>query len=482
MHAANRAGVAEDRTRPSRPADRVYDLIVIGGGAAGLAAARAGAAARARTLLVSEGEIGGECTFTGCVPSKTLIEAAARGATFAAAIAAVRKVVAAIAATETAAVLEHEGIEVLRGHAAFTSPQQVTVDGRVLRGRGFVLATGSRPAIPSVPGLVGVPYLTNEDFFDLAELPASLAILGGGAVGCELAQALHRLGSQVTVMESASRLLPGADPAAATVIDQVFAVEGITVRTGTGVAEVMPKDRGILLRRGDASEVASSHLLIATGRTPVTDGLGLDNAGVRVNEGGAVVPRCLSVTTAPGVYAAGDVTGLMPFTHAAYAMGRVSARNALRKRWAPPDTFSTRAIPWVVFTDPEIAQVGMTEHQAATRVGGARVAYLPMQEVDRAVTAERTEGFIKIIAGPHRVTGRFGGGQVLGATVVASRAGEMIGELALAMRTGMFTGRLAQTTHAYPTWSLGIQQAAAQFFGGYAGRTARQAGAGEHQP
>jgi len=126
--------------------------------------------------------------------------------------------------------------------------------------------------------------------------------------------------------------------------------------------------------------------------------------------------------------------------------------------------------------------VGMTEHQAATRVGGARVAYLPMQEVDRAVTAERTEGFIKIIAGPHRVTGRFGGGQVLGATVVASRAGEMIGELALAMRTGMFTGRLAQTTHAYPTWSLGIQQAAAQFFGGYAGRTARQAGAGEHQP
>jgi pyruvate/2-oxoglutarate dehydrogenase complex dihydrolipoamide dehydrogenase (E3) component len=276
----------------------------------------------------------------------------------------VRKVVAAIAATETAAVLERDGIEVLRGHVVFTSPRQVTVDGQALRARGFVLATGSRPAIPPVPGLAGVPYLTNENIFELTELPASLAILGGGAVGCELAQALRRLGSQVTVLEAAPRLLPADDPAASKVIGQVFAAEGITVRTGK------------------------------------------------------------------------------------------------------------------VFTDPEIAQVGMIEEQAA-RVPGARVAYVPMQEVDRAVTAERTEGFIKIIAGPRRVTGSVGGGHVLGATVVASRAGEMIGELALAMRTGMFTGRLVQTTHAYPTWSLGIQQAAAQFFSGYGGRTARPARAGK---
>ena len=169
----------------------------------------------------------------------------------------------------------------------------------------------------------------------------------------------------------------------------------------------------------------------------------------------------------------------MPFTHAAYAMGRIAARNALRKHWPLPGSFSIRAIPRVEFTDPEAAQVGITEEQAAVGVPGARVAYLPMREVDRAVTAERTEGFIKIIAGPRRVTGRFGGGRVLGATVVASRAGEMIAELALAMRTGMFTGRLAQTTHAYPTWSLGIQQATAQFFGEYGGRTARPAQVGE---
>ena len=389
-----------------------------------------------------------------------------------------RKAVAAIAATETAAVLKHSGIEVLRGHASFTSPRQVTVDGRALRARGFVLATGSWPAIPPVPGLAGVPYLTNENFFDLTELPASLAILGGGAVGCELAQALRRLGSQVTVVEAAPRLLPAADPAASEVIGQVFAAEGITVRTGAGAEEIMPNDRGILLRCGDAPQVAASSLLVAAGRTPVTGGLGLDSVGVRVNESGAVVTD-RHLATARGIYAAGDVTGLMPFTHAAYAMGRIATRNALRKHWAPPGSFGIRGIPWVVFTDPETAQVGMTEEQAAARIPGARVAYLPMREVDRAVTADRAEGFIKIIAGPRPVTGRFGGGKVLGATVVASRAGEMIGELALALRAGMFTGRLAQTTHAYPTWSLGIQQAAAQFFSGYAGRTARPAGVGE---
>ena len=284
------------------------------------------------------------------------------------------------------------------------------------------------------------------------------------------------------MIEAAPRLLPAADPAASSVIGQVFAAEDITVCTGTGAEEIMPDDRGVRLRRGGASQVAASHLLIAAGRTPVTDGLGLDSAGVRVNERGAVVTDRHLGTTAPGIYAAGDVTGLMPFTHAAYAMGRIAARNAPRRHWAPPGSFSIRGMPSVVFTDPEIAQVGMTEEQAAARVPGARVAYVPMREVDRAVTADRAEGFIKIIAGPRRVTGRFGGGHVLGATVVASRAGEMIGELALAMRAGMFTGRLAQTTHAYPTWSLGIQQAAAQFFSGYAGRTARPAGVGEQQP
>lgn len=213
---------------------------------------------------------------------------------------------------------------------------------------------------------------------------------------------------------------------------------------------------------------------MATGREPVAGHLGLENAGVRVERGYVVTDRHLA-TTAAGIYAAGDVTGRMPFTHAAHAMGRLAARNALRRRWSPPGAFAMSAIPWVVFTDPEVAQVGLTEPQAAAAHAGARVAYLPVSEADRAVTAGRTEGFVKIIAGRRRVLGTAGGGRVLGATIVAARAGEMIHEPALAMHTGMFTGRLTQTVHAYPTWSLAIQQAAAQFFGQFGGRTARPA-------
>jgi pyruvate/2-oxoglutarate dehydrogenase complex dihydrolipoamide dehydrogenase (E3) component len=455
------------------PAD--YDLIVIGGGAAGLGAARAGAAAGARTLLVSEGEIGGECTFTGCVPSKTLIEAAARGTAFPAAMATVREAVAAIAATETAEVLAAEGIEVLRGRAVFSAPREISMDGRVLRARGFVIATGSRPAVPPVPGLAEAGYLTNETIFGLDKRPGRLAVLGGGAAGCELAQAFARLGSQVTVVEAAPRLLPAADPAASQVVEDVFRAEGIGVRTGVAAGSVKPDEKGVALVLASGEETGADLLLVATGREPVAGHLGLENAGVRVDERGYVVTDRHLATTAAGIYAAGDVTGRMPFTHAAHAMGRLAARNALRRRWSPPAAFATAAIPWVVFTDPEVAQVGLTEPQAAATRPGARVAYLPMSEADRAVTAGRTEGFVKIIAGRRRVLGAAGGGRVLGAVIVVARAGEMIHEPALAMRTGMFTGRLAQTVHAYPTWSLAIQQAAAQFFGQFGGRTARPA-------
>ena len=451
------------------------DLIVVGGGAAGLGAARTGAAAGARTLLISAGEIGGECTFTGCVPSKTLIEAAARGASFPAAMAAVRDAVTSIAATETADVLAREGVEVVRGQAVFTSRNEVSVAGHVLRAGRYVIATGSRPAIPPAPGLTDAEYLTNENVFDLEELPGRLAVLGAGAVGCELAQAFARLGSQVTLIEAAPRLLPATDPAVSHLLGEVFRAEGIGVRTAVAVVGVKHGEKGVTLMLAPGEEITADRLLVATGRQPVTGGLGLAAIGVRLDERGCVVTGRHLATTAPGIYAAGDVTGRMPFTHAAFTMGRLAAHNALRNRWSPPSRFDTSAIPWVVFTDPEVAQVGLTEPQAATSQPGARVAWLPMSEADRAVTAGRTDGFIKIIAGRRRVLGTTGGGRVLGATIVAARAGEMIHEPALAMRTGMFTGRLAQTVHAYPTWSLAIQQTAAQFFGTYGGRTAHPA-------
>jgi pyruvate/2-oxoglutarate dehydrogenase complex dihydrolipoamide dehydrogenase (E3) component len=451
-----------------------YDLVVIGGGAAGLGAARAAAATGARALLVSEGEIGGECTFTGCVPSKTLIEAATRGAAFPGAMTAVRQAVTTIAATETAGVLDAEGIEVVRGRAVFTAARELSVAGRVLRAGRFVIATGSWPAVPPVPGLAEARYLTSETIWDLTELPARLAVLGGGATGCELAQAFARLGSQVTIAEAAPRLLPAADPKASQVVDEVFRAEGTSVRTGVAIASVQQDAHGMALVLASGEKLEADRLLVATGRAPVTEHIGLEAAGVGLDDRGHIATDRHLATTAPGIYAAGDVTGRMPFTHAAFAMGRLAARNALRRRWSPPGAFDTSATPWVVFTSPEVAQVGLTEAQAASH-RGARVACLPMREADRAITAGRTEGFIKIIAGPRQGLGNTGGGRVLGATVVAARAGEMIHEPALAMRTGMFTGRLAQTVHAYPTWSLAIQQAAAQFFGQFGGRTARPA-------
>ena len=390
-------------------------------------------------------------------------------------MAAVRDAVKTIAAAETAEVLGRERIEVLRGKAAFTSPREVSAGGRVLRARGFVIATGSRPAVPPVPGLAEADYLTNETIFDLSELPARLAVLGGGAVGCELAQAFARLGSKVTLIEAAPRLLPAADPAVSQLIEEVFHAEGISVRTAVGAASVKHDEKGVALILASGEERTADRLLVAADRLPAASGLGLAEAGVRLDERGYVVTGRHLATTARGIYAAGDVTGRMPFTHAAFAMGRLAARNALRRRWSPPSSFATSAIPWVVFTDPEVAQVGLTETEAAATHPGARVAWLPVSEADRAVTTGRTEGFLKIIAGRRRVLGSAGGGRVLGATIVAARAGEMIHEIALAMRTRMFTGRLAQTVHAYPTWSLAIQQTAAQFFGRYGGRTARPA-------
>ena len=453
-----------------------YDLAVVGGGAGGLAAARAGARRGLRTVLVSDGPLGGDCTFTGCVPSKTLIEAAAQGLPFREAAARMRAVVARIAATEDAGALRRERVEVLEGRACFSGPRAFEVDGRSIRARAVVLATGSRPVVPPIPGLDAVPFLTNETVFDLDELPASIAILGGGAIGCELAQAFRRLGSQVQVVEGEERLLPREEPEASAVLAEVFAAEGIGVHLGAGVHRVERDGSGggIRLVRSDGSGVAADALLVAVGRQPATAGLDVEAGGVELDRRGFVRTDRFLATTAPGVHAVGDVTGRLLFTHAADEMGRLAVRNATaRLGRLGRRAFDASSVPWVTFCDPEVARVGLTEAQAAGR--GGEVAFVPMSEVDRAIAAGRTEGFVKLIAGPRPVLRGTGGGRLLGATIVAPRAGEMIHEVALAMRTAMFTGRLAQTVHAYPTWSTGLRQAAAQFFLETDGRRARPA-------
>jgi pyruvate/2-oxoglutarate dehydrogenase complex dihydrolipoamide dehydrogenase (E3) component len=453
-----------------------YDLIVIGGGVGGIGAARAAARRGARTLLVQSGRLGGDCTFLGCVPSKALIAAAARRESFPAAMKAVHGAVETIASTETDDVFAREGIEVLHGWASFRSAREIDVDGQRLTARRFIVATGSRPAIPPIHGLNRVDYLTNENVFQLERLPESLAVLGGGSIGCELAQAFARLGARVTVIEMLDRLLPREEPDASAVVADVFAAEGIDVRVSAIVSRVhgMNGDGGVRLELRDGQEpVTAERLLVAVGRTGASDSLGLEALGIATDRGFVVVDDYLA-TQARGIWATGDVTGKVMFTHAAFEMGRVAAANALSAQWRRR-RFDLSSIPRVTFTAPEVAQVGLTEAEAAARHGGATVATLPMSEVDRAVTTGETRGFAKLIAGPRPVLRGVGGGRVLGATVVAARGGELIHEPTLAMRTRMFTGRLAQTVHAYPTWSTAIQKAAAQFFMEIDGRRARPA-------
>ncbi|MGH9137991.1 MAG: dihydrolipoyl dehydrogenase family protein [Acidimicrobiales bacterium] len=447
-------------------------LVVIGGGAGGLSAARAAARRGAHVLLVQHGPLGGDCTFTGCVPSKALIEAAHRGVPFERAMAAARRAVEVIAATETDDVLHSEGVEVVQGWATFRAPGVLDVDGRTFRAPRVIVATGASPAEPPIDGLADVDYLTSETIWDLETAPRSLAVLGGGAVGCELAQALARLGSEVTVLEALDRILAQEEPEASATITAALGADRVEVRTGERVQWVEALDRkgAVRLHLAHASTVEADRLLVATGRRAALDGLGLDRAGVAV-EGGFVRTDETLATTAKGVWAVGDVTGRLPFTHVADEMGRVAAANALGRLGR--SRFRAGAIPWVTFTDPEVARVGVTEADAA-EVGG-RVAYLPMSDVDRAIAADETIGFVKLLAGPRPLLRNTGGGRILGATIVASRAGELVHEPALAMRTGMFTGRLAQTVHAYPTWSVAIRQAAAQFFMETGGRTARAA-------
>jgi len=384
----------------------------------------------------------------------------------------VREVIELIAATEDAAVVRGEGITVCEERACFEAPRTLRVGHERLTGTRVVLATGSAPMVPSVPGLDAVPYLTNETVFQLTEPPESLAIVGGGPIGCELAQAFNRLGVAVTLVEAANCLLPREDAEVGTVLDEVFRREGIGLRLGAGLHRVT---RGagpdIELHLQDGSVVSAAQVLVAAGRRPETDGLGLETGGVTTDDRGYILTNDRLATSAPGVFAAGDVTGRLPFTHAADEMGRIAVANAFRRLGSRP--FRVSAIPWVTFTEPEVARIGMTESQAAA-VGG-RVAYLPMTEVDRAISAGHTDGFVKLLAGPRRIGGSAGGGKLLGATIVSERAGELIHEVALAMRTGMFTGRLAQTVHAYPTWSVAIRQAAGQFFLTTGGRDARPA-------
>lgn len=426
-------------------------------------------------VLVQDGPVGGDCTFTGCVPSKSLLAAAAERVDFPTAMGQVNRAVARIAATEDASALGREGIEVAAGFGRFTSPTSVEADGRTLHSDRIVVATGARPAVPDIAGLRAARPLTNETVFQLAQQPPSMIVLGGGPIGCELAQAFARLGTTVTLIEALPRLLPAEEHEASDVVARSLQADGVVVRTGAAVAAVeRPSDGQVRADLDDGTVVVAEEILVAVGRVPSGRGFGLEEIGVAIDDRGAVLVDDTMATSVPGIWAVGDVTGGLQLTHAAGRMGWVAASNALSKlARVRRFRFDPSAVPWATFTSPEVGRVGLTEAEAADVHADAKVAHLPLGHVDRAVAAGAEDGFVKLIAAPKRGLRHIGGGRLVGATIVAPTGGDLIHEAALAMQTNMFVGRLAQTTHAYPTWAMAVQQAALQFFGPSAGLEAR---------
>ena len=437
----------------------LYDLVVIGGGTAGLVCAAGAAGLGARVAIVERHRLGGDCLNTGCVPSKALLHAAravhdARRASgagvsmtpqvdFAAVMESVRARRADLAQHDSAQRLTSIGAHVFLGVASFTAPTAMSVDGRALKFRRAVIATGSRPAIPPIPGLSGLPYLTSENVFEIRELPRSLLLIGGGSIGCELAQAFALLGTAVTLVEAGPRLLPREDRDAAEIVRQRLAADGVRVLAGASVRGCAQEGRHVSAAF-DTERVQAEAVLVAVGRRPNTEGLMLEAAGVEAGERGVVVDDRLR-TSNRRIFAAGDVCSSYQFTHAADAMARIVIQNALfhgRRR------ASALVIPWATYTFPEVAHVGPAPEEAARL--GADTVTVQLSDVDRAVIDAETGGFLRI---HHRQ------GRILAATLVAPHAGELIGQVASLMRRGGSLADFSSDIFPYPTFADVLRKA-----------------------
>lgn len=445
-----------------------YDIVIIGGGSAGLVVASAAAQLKAKVALVERDRLGGDCLWYGCVPSKSLIHAsriayevknAARFGVysqnpeidFAKAMGHVRGAIAAIEPHDSPERFQSLGVEVIFGSGQFTDKQTFEVNGRRLKARAFVISTGSRPAIPPIPGLQEAGYISNEQVFNLKERPDALAVIGGGPIGCELGQAFSRLGTEITIIASSDYLLPKEDPEAAQVVQSQFESEGIRVITKTRVERVEIVNGKKQLWAGN-QKIAADEILIATGRKPNVESLNLEVAGVEVEKQGVKINAKLQ-TTNPRIYACGDVIGGYQFTHVAGYEASVVLKNAL---FFPLSKTNYRVIPWATFTDPELARVGLTEQQARQEYGDNNIYVLrcDFADVDRAQAEAATTGFAKIITRSN--------GEILGATLVGPSAGELIHEVVLAMSNKLKVSALSGIIHIYPTLAEVNSKAALQ--------------------
>jgi pyruvate/2-oxoglutarate dehydrogenase complex dihydrolipoamide dehydrogenase (E3) component len=450
------------------PASR-YNLVVIGAGTAGLITAAGAAGLGAKVALIERSLLGGDCLNVGCVPSKCLIRSSRaaediRSASqfgvsvadeprvdFSAVMERMRRLRAHISHNDSAQRFRDLGVDVFLGEGQFSASNTIQVDGKTLNFKKAVIATGARAVHPPVEGLAEAGFLTNETVFSLTELPRRLAVIGGGPIGCELAQAFRRLGSQVTLIEMSSQFLAREDPEASRLLAETFRREGIDVRLSTRLGRVTSTDTEKQLHlesEGKKEILGVEEIFVGVGRAPNVENLNLEAAGVKYNKRGVLVNDYLQ-TTNSRIYGAGDVCMKWKFTHAADAAARIVIQNALflgRKK------LSTLTMPWCTYTDPELAHVGMYEREAREKGLEVDQFVRPLSEVDRGIIDGET-GFVKVLV-------KKGTDQILGATIVARHAGEMISEISLAIVGGIGLKTLSNVIHPYPTQTEAIRQTA----------------------
>ncbi len=457
------------RWRGQRPRRFDYNLLVIGAGAAGLVAAYIAAAVKAKVALIERHKMGGDCLNTGCVPSKALLRSARFIAQtkrarqlgiksveldyrFADIMRRVQRVVKTVEPHDSIERYTGLGVDCIHGDARITSPWTVEVDTadgrRELSARALIIATGARPFIPPIPGLDDVAYLTSDTIWELSELPARLLVLGGGPIGCELAQAFARLGAKVTQLEMAPRLMPREDPEIAEMVMRRFADEGIDVRVGAKAQTFGQRDGEYYLlaeQHGETLDIRFDKVLIAVGRAPHVDGYGAREVGIALGERGTLAVNDAMQTNYPNIYACGDVAGPYQFTHTAAHTAWYASVNALFGRFRQ-FRVDYSVVPWATFTEPEVARVGLNESEAKERGIPYEVTRYDIDDLDRAIVDESAHGLVKVLTVP-------GKDRILGATLVGDHAGDLIMEFILAMRHGIGLNKILGTIHPYPTWA-----------------------------
>lgn len=462
------------RWKKPRRFDR--NLIVIGAGSAGLVSAYIAAAVRAKVTLIEKHRMGGDCLNTGCVPSKALLKsarvlalirraqefglkAASAEVDFAQVMERVQRVVKAVEPHDSAARYAALGVECIEGEACLRSPWSVEVkrggETRTLTARAIIIAAGARPFVPPIPGIEGTEVLTSENIWQLRALPRRLVVLGGGPIGCELAQAFACFGAQVTVVEKLPRLLPREDPEASAALEQRLRAEGLRILSGheASAIRVAQGRRHLVARAGDSETLVEfDALLCALGRVPSTAGYGLEELGIPVTKSGAIATDEYLRTAYPNIYACGDVAGPYQFTHAASHQAWHAAVNALFG-WLRRFRVDYSVMPWATFTEPEVARVGLNETEAKARGIAYELTTYGLAELDRAITEGEAYGFVRVLTVP-------GKDRILGATIVGEHAGELITEFVSAMRHGLGLGKILGTIHIYPTLAEASKQAA----------------------